>query len=623
MQHRWSKVWALMALASLAACGDSGIDSTDEPGLSLESPVGQRIVLELPAQPNRPQAQSTRVILRNSGKAPLKVTSLAWAGQPDRLYVRKPGVQGKPVATCGECDSPICEPTGSGSLCVEVGLPQVPFEIAAGERYDLTFYVSQATAGNEEIACPTPTAGVPAQFVQGFCGQLDIKTNARNSDTIVKEGAASVYFQSQGRQGVIELSDTFLEFTGAAPGTSEQRQFSVRNRGGQPLTINALNLQDFGQFLSVTPAASGLEIPAGESREFTLALNVPMTADPAMLDFSTQLRVQSSATNIGNDVIVVRVSTGSGAAPLINATPQALKFDAATEQDITVKNDGSSTLQLTGVSFEPSSLRDHYTLEVDGAAPTFPVNVVKQMSKVVKVKFTPPAGGVPVVGALFLQHNDVSNGRSTRITLLGNGGDVAIGELAPYVFAFSNKNMENQSRQFVVINRGTAPLTVTDVQLMAQAGSAAEFSVDGIKGQTIAPGGIGVGEVFFKATDGTADQVAAVLTTNTAGEGLFLTLASRDTSEAAPVAKINASFSSQAKVGQVARFNAMGSTPANAIAGAQWTLVSRPAGSAVVVQTIGGEAGFVPDVAGTYRLALTMSAGELDGQDVLEFDAVP
>jgi hypothetical protein len=49
-----------MALASLAACGDSGIDSTDEPGLALESPVGQRIVLELPAQPNRPQAQSTR-----------------------------------------------------------------------------------------------------------------------------------------------------------------------------------------------------------------------------------------------------------------------------------------------------------------------------------------------------------------------------------------------------------------------------------------------------------------------------------------------------------------------------------------------------------------------------------
>jgi hypothetical protein len=625
MQYRLSGVWALVALFSFAAaCSDSAIDSQDEPGLALEAPQGQRITLELPRQPNRPQIQSTRVTLRNSGKATLKVTNLDFVGTPSRLYARKPGVAGVPVASCDACDSPICEPTGSGSLCVEVGLPELPFEIAPNERYDLTFYVSQSEAGSEELGCEAPSAGVPAQFASGYCGQLNIKTNARNSDTVVAEGAASVYFQSQGRQGVIELSDTFFEFAAVKPGTSEQRLFSVRNSGGQPLVLNGINVQDYGQFLSITPSAAGTSVPAGESREFTLALNVPATADAATLDFTTQIKVLSSATNIGNDTIVVRSSTGSGAAPLINIAPLTLKFPTS-EQELTVKNEGTSTLQLTGLSFEPVSLRDFYTVEIDGAAPAYPVNVPKNTTKAIKITFARPAGrdADPVVGAMFLNHNDESNGKRTRITLLGDAGDVAIGELAPFVFSFSNKNSENQSRQFVVINRGTAPLTISDVVATAQMGSAVEFSVDGIKGQTIPAGGLGVGEVFFKSADGTPDQVSVTLSSDTQGEPMFLTLVSQDTSEAAPVAKIKASFSSQAKVGQIARFSASESTPASALPTAQWTLLSRPAGSDLIVQSNGVEVSFIPTVAGTYKLALTLSGALLDGQDVLEFEAVP
>lgn len=621
---------ALLALSvmGVAACGDSSIETRDEAGLELESPQGQRLLLELPRQPNRPQVQATRVTLRSSGKAPLRVTSLEMVGHPARLHVRTPGVQPTTVNDCknkNECDSPICERTASGNLCIKVGLPATPFEIPAGELYELVFYVEEAPVGNEELGCQAAGADVPAQFRAGYCGQLNIRTNARNSNTEVKEGATSVYFQSQGRSGVIELSDTFMEFTGVAPGTMEQRQFSVRNVGGQPLTLNGVNVQDFGQYLSVTPSASGVVVPAGESREFTLALNIPAGADPRMLDFNTQVRILSSATNIGNDSIVVRVSTGTGAAPLISASPTTLKFDAAASQDVAVKNDGTSTLQLTGVTFEPGSLRDFYTLTVDGAPPAYPVNVPRGQTKTVKIAFARPAGrnNDPVVGALLLKHNDESNGKQTRITLLGDVGDVAIGELVPYVFSFSNKNSENQSRQFAVINRGTAPLTISGVEMMAQIGSAAEFSVDGINGQTIPPGGIGVGEVFFKATDGTPDQLTAALTSNTAGEPMFLTLASQDTSEAAPVAKIRASFSAQAKVGEAARFSATESTPASVLSGAQWTLLSRPVGSRALIQTVGPEASFVPDVAGSYKLALTVSSGLLDGQDVLEFTAAP
>ena len=621
---------AALAVLGTACSDDNNLGTVDEPSFALEEPLGAAILLELPEQPNRPRRQSQSIRIRSNGKAALKVTAIEWINKPEGLIAQR---EQKVINDCAsECTGAddICLTNAGGNTCVVAGLPEAsaskPLEIAAGRVQELQLYI-KANVG--ELSCPQPDASVPEQFKQDYCGALRIKTNARNSDQTVKSGEAIVYMTSSGKSGQLRLSETFLEFTGVTPGASASRTFAVENIGSGDLTLNTILPSDFGQFFQIG-GDMGVTIAPGSSRQYTLQLNVPADTAPERLDFTTNLLIDSSATNASQGTIVVRVTRSLGDVPAIAVSPAVLKFDQSASQTINIENTGSATLLVNTVSFQPSSIRKFYSLSVDGqpfsnslTVQKFSADNPERHKKQLVVTFNPQAGSPEEVstGTLILNHNDEAAGKTTRIIVLGDKGDVALGDVRPYNFSFDVGNAANQQRSFAILNLGTAPLTIDTVEYMALTGTIEEFQINLTTPATIPPGGLLEATALFKSENNTPDNVSARFVSNTSGELLLMSLASTQANGQPPVATIKTSFAQTAKVAERATFSAADSQPASVASSAQWALLSRPAGSSALLGAVGAQASFVPDVAGEYRVALTVNNGEVDAQEILTFQA--
>ena len=236
---------ALMALAGLAAgCGGSSIETTDEAGVSLETPPDGRLTLRLPARPNQPEEQPTRLRIRSTGKANLKVTGVEWLARPDRLVIRKAS---SAVDSCEtECDVDLCVRSGAGNTCIEPGVPDIA-ELTEQSLYDFVFFIK---AGAGELVCPNAPDSVDPEYVTtDYCGTLQIETNANTDDGgLINGGTLQVHFYTGGTSGEIKLTPDFISFSNVGPGFSDTRTFSVENSGTSPLSIRSIT-SDRPQFI--------------------------------------------------------------------------------------------------------------------------------------------------------------------------------------------------------------------------------------------------------------------------------------------------------------------------------------------------------------------------------------
>jgi hypothetical protein len=460
-----------------------------------------------------------------------------------------------------------------------------------------------------------------------YCGELVIETNAINDSGAVVNGRATVYFLDPGVSGKLLLSPDFMEFKQVSPGSTQSQDFSIQNSGTRDLEITGLTLEDKGNWFSISEGPSlPVSIENGENVVWKLTLSPPADATPEELDFDSQLVIESSAVNAVSGRIPIEVSTGVGSAPQIQVDPTVLSFDAVAEQKFTVSNVGNATLQLRSLRIQPDAASGFYSFTVDGNAIDLnnfsATNIAKQTSLEVGVTFARPSGDMEEsVGVLTLEHNDESTSFASEVTLLGDAGDVAIGEVQPGGFSFLASESNTSTRHFIVRNRGTAPLDVTNIGFNFSTGSEAEFQVDNAVG-VVAPGGLSTGTITFSGINNVADAGEVIFESNSVGESLAIGLTAVDSTQDAPVAVITPLFSNDVRVGQQARFSASESTPSGAGTAAIWMLLERPAASALYMFTAGAEAAFLPDVVGTYKIALLVVASGRESQSTHEITVV-
>jgi len=639
----FEKAMSLVAVASMAmACGNNnGVRTTTAARIAIDSPTEAQFQLEAPTQPNRPQLQASRLTLRNDGDAgsTLTLTEFEWLAKPDRLFIEK---SSSDVSSCGECSELVCSPTSSGGTCVKTGVPTEAVDIDSGLSTEFRFYI---TEGSDEVVCPEKPAGLELPenvLADRFCGALRFKHNAISTsnselgDAVVSAsedsggGTATIFFVNDGKSGRIDLTDSFLEFEGVAPGGSYMRQFSVINQGRGPLEIDGVRLGSNNQLFMIG-GPSQTTIDPGASQQYTLQLVIPQATDPAALEFDTQLIIDSTAVNGSDGQILISVTKDTGPVPTISATCDKLRFDGEPSQDFEVTNVGGATLQITGITYEPRAISSFYSVQIDGedfsgseSIPTFLEANPERNKRTVTVNFERPDGDedAPAVGTMLISHNDQGSGRVTRCVLLGDAGDVPVAELIPNTFSLSTENGD-QFRSFAIIHRGTAPLTIDSAMLAPTVGGVEEFDLTPSPFMvTVQPDEIFEAQLAYLISDSTEDIVNLTFMSNfmSPSNDFFISVFTRSSVRPLPMITLNTSFATAAKVGEVTSFDIAGSEPASGLSSARWTLLAKPAGSKAYVNSIGERASFVPDVAGSYKIAVTL-ADEVDNQEILEFTA--
>ncbi len=607
------RIAAAVVLASvLAACGGkNNFQATDEPEFQVDGSGFINIVM--PPDEARTKSQAP-LVLRNTGDGVLTFTKFEWVDRPDRLVSL--GARGEACSTDDECSADeVC--LTSSSTCVSTVLPATPFDLGAQLRKDIDFAISR---GPTELACPEPTlADIPAEIAGRYCGALLIETNAVNDHAeIVQAGKARIYFLDPGSSGDIQVEPSFIEFTNVQPGTTHSQSFSITNAGMNELEVINMGVEDNQQYFTISPAdgdALPLFVGSGQAKVFDVVLTVPDGATD--YEVFTTLNIDSSA---GAARVAVEITAAAGSAPVIELDKDVLKFDAAPSQTITISNVGQATLQLNGLNVSPISSREFYTFSIDGNDVTNnfqTVNVPKGMTAELVIGFARPAGNTdPSIGLLEIAHNDRNNGFRSEVTLLGDEGDVPIARVSPEAFTFLAAGGNTESRKFVVRNVGTAPLNLTAVAWTFSTGSNAEFTISPTTG-TVAPGGLLQGTVSFAGMNGTPDVGLGVIESNNSTP-IELSLRALDSAAEQPVPIITVSNQGALAVSAPINMSATTSTPAGSATNAIWTLLSRPASSTVWFDAVGGTAAFVPDVAGTYTVALTILQGDREGQTTMD-----
>src|SRR5690606_25907322 len=152
--------------------------------------------------------------------------------------------------------------------------------------------------------------------------------------------------------------------------------------------------------------------------------------------------------------------------------------------------------------------------------------------------------------------NDLQAGGKTSVTLLGNSTEIALGQVLPTQYTFV-AGEAGQTVDFVVYNRGTDPLEITDAEIALPVGAEEGlFTVSDVTG-TIPAGGLVKGTVTYGGTTNIRRQSTLVLTSNTAGEpqDMTLMLVAQPAAEAVTLEPtITPSFTSTARVGESTSF---------------------------------------------------------------------
>ncbi len=618
----------LLLFSILAACGsDNNLQSVDEPYFAVvDNGVLQ---LQMPTDVAKNETQKS-IRLLNSGDGVLKIVSFELIDTPDRLIVL--GERGKDCQADLSCDGvtnlddenpqPLADPVclTATKTCRATGFGALPQEIRPQLSKDITLLIG---AGNLELDCKEPSFELPDNIdAEDFCGKIRIETNAINDDgTIVSKGAADIFILRPAESsGQIKITPQFVEYTNVSPGVAETQSVTIQNEGQRPLDVTSISVEQNGDWFKISGQSgeTPVLIEPGQSKVWDIELTIP--EGETDYDFSTTLFVDSSAANAASGRIVVDVTAGGGSAPDIQFDATPIKFTPTT-QTVSIRNDGEATLSLNGLNIRPSAARDFYTFSVDGNDVTNAINVTiqKGQSKDLEITFMRPDANTEASTAILeINHNDSAKGFKSEIVLLGDEGDVAIGEIKPESFTFLAKDGNTSTREFAIRNIGTAPLELTAANLTT--GLAAEFTITNATG-TIAPGELKKGTVSFTGANSTGKQGLLEFDSNHRGGIFDLALRAVESANDVPVPVIVPGFSGNAKVGFSAKFSNTGSTPAENTQNGVWTLLSRPAGSNVWVSTVGDQVSLKPDVAGVYEIGLLLNVNSREAQTVLSFTA--
>ncbi|MFW5966067.1 MAG: choice-of-anchor D domain-containing protein [Persicimonas sp.] len=632
----------------LAACG-SNFGESEIGQLNIDGDSERELIA--PPDDQRAKAQDA-ITLENNGNGDLNVSRLELVNTPDRL---KP-IQSSNGESCthgsgggenydvaGDCDeNQIC--WRETTECRPLEMHEAPLTIES----DDTLQVGLVVLPSDETGFECDPSQAPEGAPDNYCGHLEIETDANNDNSIVEGGNAKIYFTATPKSGEIQVEPGSLSIAGVDGGETVSADLDVSNtHADEPLTILDASFSDNSDQFDFSGIDGGDEIAAGESADVQVDFTAPDDwgqddeADDEQLN--TVLQIDSTARNENSTNVSINASN-SYDLPALTTDPNVLRFHDEAEQTVTLTNDGTARLVLRSVSADPPSVLEDYefTLLDDGEEPfdgsNFPDNshVLREDESVdVRVEFTGSDGGVGTLDFNYsYDFNNENRNGSADALLLGDTGDGPIGMATPYTFNFSNDEDEVQERSFAVRNVGTETLDITDYKFQAIGCNPAEddcdvnqYSVASDAPDTIEPNGLEEVTFEFDPDEATHDRVDMTLDSNTDGPADQMLLSLLASSDDAPIdgeAVITAGFGEDtATVGEEALFSADQSSGVDEdiLEGAEWILLDRPDSSEAFVYSKGGEIGFVPDVAGDYKIGLILTDGDASRATTYEFEA--
>lgn len=504
----------------------------------------------------------------------------------------------------------------TGYISVKGSLPELPVELAPEDERSIVFRLDMPTPVEDDtpLTCPEAPATLPTEIdPERYCGQITIKSNAREASSAV------VYLLVNQSAGVLKVEPDVLRFSNPQPGQLLTQPMTVRNDStAGPLELKSFTKTDF------TEGTAGLFSITGWA--------TPITIQPgASLDFEVEYRPESTEAvrgviEVKSDAgsIDVTVQADSSTLPSIEVTPDSLIFPDATagspeSKNINISNSGIATLIITQMSFSPTAAAAVYEADFDGQ-----VQIARGQSQDFAITYS-PAGTDSVSGTLRIRSNAGNvPGGEVEVALSGSTAS-PVGSAAPTEIVFNVAPGESASRTLTVSNSGLADLQITGFHF--QGLDDTEFSLNpDPTGHTVAPGELLPIEIVYSrnAQDVGRDVGNLVLETNNTFANGEVTVVVRNNNQQnafSPVADINQDPASPVTVGTTVTLDGSQSTPESGdISYLAWLLVERPpASSAQLGVELGETTTLVPDVAGSYRVQLTVrNTLGLDGSVIQE-----
>ncbi len=637
----------VLAVTKLACGGD--IEGTEQPELQVENPQ-----LDLPqmAPDDRSRSFSNSLVLRNVGHGDLQVNSIRWVDRPNRVEAYHGdalecsddtdcGSQGSCVA--GQCHCTATEQCPDNAVCLTQsnqcrasGFRTLPETV----RHDATFSHNLIVVDDDEpVTCPEPNS---SDAPSGYCGAIEVETNAPNSDDQIQNGTATVYLIADEGSGMLQLPDTFVEFKEAEPGKTQLESFEVVNGAPSDLHFNEITFSSNPTWFNVSPPPHEITVEGNQSEWITIEMTPPSDATEEDLTFMSGVTFNTSSIT-SEPSLTVSVTPGIGDAPIIEVDPMQLSFEDDLTQTLIVYNHGLAALPLNSMQIRPpgSDAVDAYDVLYEGESVMDLPDGVQQSSVMPTVSpgdyeeftvvFDPAQVEESAIGVLRIGHYPSLGEVSTDIDLLGESSSVPLGEVSPrqVYFRSDQDEGEEQERVFAVINNGNDDLVVNDVELVENPSVGTTnleyFEVEGLD----AGSSIGVGEIeeFTLVYSGSTEMeqgLTVQIDSNHAGASseMRVNVSAVPLTEPTMEIAIDPSFPENAQVGEAATFEVTDSSGQGELSLATWTLHERPAGSEALIQGGGEEVSIVPDVAGQYRISVTVrDSSNRQVQEMFSFNA--
>lgn len=531
------------------------------------------------------------------------------------------------------------ETDSTGYITVRGTLPEAPYTITPDQELKVSLRLSIPTPAESDVPldCPDPPAGYPADLdPERYCGRIVITSNARENNTDV------VYFLVDQSSGRIKVEPDVISFDTPRVGQTQRAELKISNTGSGALNLKNITKTQFTEGTSGDFSIEGFAFPQRLEANEELVYTVVYTPSVESA-VEGRLEIESDDPSASKKLITVR--TGATNSARIAVDPTALVFSDAAPgspetQEITVTNEGTGAgLTINDLQIVPTEAQAAYTvladLDNDGTFEPWTrgstLVITRQNSRVFQIQYEPTAAGVSISGSLRIRSNatNVSNGEVTVSLQGGEGGP--IGSISPSTLVFNVAPGGAETRVVSVANDGVANLELSGVELQNIDAEEFSFSPDPA-GLSVAPGAIQAIEVTYsRSGDDIGPDVGsfALLTNDALAPELVVNVRNNHTENGiAPVASITQTPDGAVTAGtEITLDGSASDAGASNVAYHLWTLAGAPAGSSARLDANDQAViTFTPDVAGTYRVVLTVgndSSPPLEGTATRQITVTP
>ncbi len=474
----------------------------------------------------KPSASGARVtnllVADNASGSPHSATLTGNGTQPPPVNTVPPGIsvtpssldfQSQPVGTTG---SPLQVTITNGNSTSAVISPSMAgfnskdflitssriFSLPAGGSANISLvFAPQASGARSALIIINDDTGSPGHYV-----------------TLTGTGWAAA--------PAVQLTPASLNFADQALGTSSAAQaLTVTNTGSAALQITGLaiggtNANDFGfPFTMALPTSASPISVAANGGTATISVLFKPTVTGSR---TATLQIYDNAGGSPHSATL----TGNGTPaqlPPISVSPGSIAFPSQTVGNssaaslITVTNNSSSGLQITGLSFSGANVGDFSTtakasisLAANGGTALIPVT------------FKPSATGTRSA-ALTITDNSGSSPHSVVLSGYGSSATPAGISVTPASLDFSNQvvGLTSNALQVAVTNGSNASIAISP----SMAGlNGTEFVVTSASLFSVAPGGIGYISLVFTPLASGARSATLIVNDNTGALPHYVTL---------------------------------------------------------------------------------------------------